>query len=130
MSAKKGKEQKHVHHEGCEHSHELDPELVRRQLVEIENQLNLLENKRLELEIVGNSINELKGQKNKEIMVPIGSGVLMKGTILDDKTVLINVGANILVEKTMDEAKELIKKQIDDIRNAQDSLQSELRKFI
>jgi prefoldin alpha subunit len=95
MSAKKEKEHKHNPHV------ELDAELVRRQLAEIENQLNLLENKRIELEVIGNSLNELKGQKDKEVMVPIGSGVLMKGTILDDKKVLINVGANILVEKPL-----------------------------
>ena len=124
---------KHAKQEKHEHKHEaeeLDPELIRRQLAEIENQLNMLENKRLELEVMGNSINELKGQKDKEVMVPIGSGVLMKGTILDDKKVLINVGANILVEKTLDEAKEIIKKQIEDILKAQDSLQKELRKFM
>ena len=63
-------------------------------------------------------------------MVSIGSGVLLKGKVLDDAKLLINVGANVVVERDFPETKKIIDEQIKEIVDAQESLRKELRKFV
>jgi len=93
---------------------------------EIENQIAILEEKIVDLEILRNSINELKNLKENEMLVPLGGGVLIKTNLSDEKKLLVNVGANILIYKTYDEALTLINKQIVDLISFQEQLKHEL----
>ena len=105
----------------------LEAEMLRRRFAEIENQLVSIEQKRLELEVIKGSIDDIKGHKDEEIMIPLGSGVLIKGKIVDDSKFLINVGANVILEKTASEAKKIIDEQIKELGTAEEMLQKELK---
>lgn len=113
------------------HKHEkiIEENIIREHIAEIENQLISLENRRLELELIKQSIDELKKHKDKEIMVPIGAGVLMLGKIVDENNVLINIGSNVFIQKNSEDAKVLIEEQIKEIDAMKESLRKELEKF-
>jgi len=50
--------------------------------------------------------------RGKEIYIPLGSGVAIKGKIENPDDVIMDVGAGILVGATVDEARENIEKRI------------------
>jgi len=109
--------------------HEIDERVIRQQISEVENQVVALENKKAELELIKQSIDDLKNKKDSEIFVPIGAGILMHGKIVDDKNLLVNIGANVIVQRTTEETRQLIDEQIKEITKMQDSLKRELGHF-
>ena len=124
----------HVHDENCNHENNIDLEalqqqIIQQQMMEIENQLNIIESRKVEFEFIKLSLEELKNKKDKELIVPLGSGVLAKAKVDDDKKVLVNIGANIIVEKDIDEAKEIIDCQIEELNKAAKMLQEEAAKY-
>ena len=50
-----------------------------------------------------------KSQVGQEILVPIGSGSFIHGSIASKEKVVLNVGAGVSIEKTADKAKDILK---------------------
>jgi prefoldin alpha subunit len=46
-----------------------------------------------------------------EIFAPMANGIFVKGTLTDNKKLIVNVGASTVVEKTVDEVITLLRKQ-------------------
>jgi prefoldin alpha subunit len=105
-------------------------ELLKQQVDAIEKQIGELESRTNELMIVQQSINELKGQKGKEILVPIGSGVFLKGTLVSDTQMLVELGANIVTEKSAKETVEIIEKQVQEINKIKDQMRLDMMNFV
>ena len=60
--------------------------------------------------------------------MPLGSGIFVKGELKDNNNLIMNVGSNICVEKTVDEGKETISKQLNDISGVFEQLQIEIQR--
>jgi prefoldin alpha subunit len=75
------------------------------------SQLEAIQSKILEYELIKSFINELK--KQEDTYINLGGLIFVKGSIKDDQNLLINVGRNIFIEKS----KEDVLKLIDDIIN-------------
>jgi len=108
----------------------IEYEMLKEEAKKLEQELHTLEARREELDIVSMSIDEIKGQKNKDILIPVGSGVFVKGTVTDDKKILLNVGSNVILPKTLEEAKKIIEGQITEMEQAKINISIELQKFI
>jgi prefoldin alpha subunit len=113
-----------------DHDHNVEEMIFRQQVAEIENQLVAFENRRSELEVVKQSLADMKHQKDREIMIPVGAGVMVLGKIVDEKNILVNIGANVVVQKTSEEAKKLVEEQLEEINKILDSLKKELERFM
>lgn len=97
--------------------HEL--EHLEKHMSTLSNQLNNLEDKGVELESIKKAIEEVDHvSEGKEILVPISNGIFMRAKIDNTSKLLINVGANTVVEKDLKSSVELVEKQ-----------QKELEKF-
>ncbi|MFA5105684.1 MAG: prefoldin subunit alpha [Candidatus Micrarchaeia archaeon] len=59
-------------------------------------------------------------------MVPVGSGVYMKGGKIKASTVLIGVGANVIVERPLDQAVATLEKRIEASRKLSEQIQKAL----
>jgi len=105
-------------------------ETLKEESKQIESQLKSLEARREELDVVSFSMDELKGQSGKEILIPVGSGVFIEGIAKDTAKIFINVGSNIVVPTTLEEAKRIIDEQIEEIDKAKVKLETELKRFI
>ncbi|PIO00347.1 prefoldin subunit alpha [archaeon CG10_big_fil_rev_8_21_14_0_10_43_11] len=105
-------------------------QLMQQEAEKIEQQIIELEKRRIELDVVLMSLDEIKNQKKSDILVPVGSGVFAEGTLKEAKGVLVNVGSNIVVRKDIEDAKKSVKEQIDEIENIKDMLQKELQDFL
>ena len=75
------------------------------------SQLDAIQNKILEYELIKGFINELK--KQDDTYINLGGLIFVRGSIKDDQNLLINIGRNIFIEKSRDD----VLKLIDDIIN-------------
>jgi len=104
-------------HEGHEHSQDEQEKLFRLSMLEqqarqIEQQLQAIEQQIIELQLLKMNLDELKRSDNKdEVLASIGGNIFVK-TSLQSKELFVDVGAKTVVKKSIDEAKELIDKDI------------------
>ena len=103
--------------------------LDEQQTAEFENQIYALDQKIAEFELLRESVEKIQHLKNKEMLVPLGGGVLMKATTAADNKLLINIGANILIYKSFEESATIIDKQILDLIAFQNQLREEMHKL-
>jgi len=104
-------------HEWHEHSQDEQEKLFRLSMLEqqarqIEQQLQAIEQQIIELQLLKMNLDELKRSDNKdEVLASIGGNIFVK-TSLQSKELFVDVGAKTVVKKSIDEAKELIDKDI------------------
>ncbi|MBS3065167.1 MAG: prefoldin subunit alpha [DPANN group archaeon] len=68
-------------------------------------------------------LDELNATKsNVKLKAPIGAGIYVDAELKNTKDVYVNVGAGIVVKKTIAEAKNLVDKQITEVEKAIDHL--------
>lgn len=104
-------------HEGHKHSQDEQEKLFRLSMLEqqarqIEQQLQAIEQQIIEMQLLKMNLDELKRSDNKdEVLASIGGNIFVK-TSLQSKELFVDVGAKTVVKKSIDEAKELIDKDI------------------
>lgn len=87
-------------------------QLLEQHMQKLNAQLTSLEQKTAEIDTIKQALEDLKDvQEGTKIQVPLANGLFVKGTIGKTDTLLINVGANTVVEKTREEAQELVNRQ-------------------
>ncbi|RLG16771.1 prefoldin subunit alpha [Nanoarchaeota archaeon] len=102
----------------------IEMELVRQRMQELEQHLVMLETRIQELEVIKSALESLEA--DRDALIPIGPGVLVKGKILDKEKVLMEVGANFVIEKDVEGAKETIERSQEKIEKAMLSMKAEL----
>ena len=108
----------------------LEFQLIEQQSRQIEKQLQVLENQLVEITSVQLSLDDLKEAKiGSEIMVPVSNGIFVKGELKENRELLVNVGSNTVVVKTVEETKELIGKQQTEINQIKMQLLAEMEKM-
>jgi prefoldin alpha subunit len=67
-----------------------------------------------------------KEKENSELLVPIGGNSYIKARLENPDKVIVGMGAGISLEKTLQEAKEIIKKRLENLERTRSSLQQQL----
>lgn len=105
---------------------ELDQEIK-----QIQQQHTLIQNQLNDLMKIEESLKEISHiEPNTELVVPLGSGVFFKCILKDNKEVLLNIGANTIVKKKVEEAQEIIQNQVNSLNELATSLEEEATKRI
>lgn len=90
----------------------------------IDTQLN-------EVKTTEESLLEFKNLKgNEEVLFPLANGIFSKGILTDNKILKMNVGNNVVVEKTVDEAIDMMHKQYDEIYAYKQQLIQQLEELL
>ena len=95
----------------------------------LKNQLATLNMQTEELMKIKEDLISIKDIENRETFVPMGAGIFLESELKKPKEVILNVGANVLVKKDFDSAKDILTKQIDELRNIKSQLENELSKM-
>ncbi len=94
---------------------------------QIQQQLQFLQQQKIELEHLTDSLAELqKNQKGQEVLVPFGAGIFIKAKIEDTSKVILNVGAQVVVEKNIGDTLMLVTRQSKELHTIEQSMQEEL----
>jgi prefoldin alpha subunit len=67
-----------------------------------------------------------KEKENSELLVPIGSNSYIKAKLESPDKVIVGMGAGVSVEKTLQEAKEIVKDRRENLEKTRNSLQQQL----
>jgi prefoldin alpha subunit len=67
-----------------------------------------------------------KEKENSELLVPIGGNSYVKARLENPDKLIVGMGAGVSVEKTLQEAKEIVKKRLENLDKTRVSLQQQL----
>lgn len=89
--------------------------LFNAKLQELEQQLQLIEKYVAELQATSSALQQLKEtEKDKDMLAPVGQGIFVKSKLQDNKEVMVDIGAKVFANKSVDEARGIIdKKSVD-----------------
>lgn len=71
-----------------------------------------------------------KEKENAEMMVPIGGSSYINVKLANPDKVIIGMGAGVSVEKTLPEAKDIIKQRIDELDKTKGQMQQQLSQIV
>ncbi len=74
------------------------------------------------------SIKEVK--KGEGILVPISSGIFLKAKLEANQELLMNVGAGVVVSKNVEDAKRLLKEQIEKADKVKEKMSDQISKMV
>ena len=66
-----------------------------------------------------------KEKENSELLVPIGGSSYIKTRLENPDRIIVGMGAGVSVEKTLQEAKEIVKKRLESLEKTRISLQQQ-----
>jgi len=106
-------------------------QLMQKRLEELQQQAMLIERKFVELETTKNTISDIeKTEKGRDLFFPLGSGVFVKGTASNDKSLMVELGAGLVSVKDTRAAKDFLEKKGKEIENSGKSLEKELKRTV
>ena len=109
----------------------LELQMLNSQIQQVQQQIQTFNNQLQELEFLKQSLSEFKDvKKDSEVLVPLSSGMFMKAKLLDTKELMLNVGGNVVVKKTITESVKLIDKQVDEINKYRDEMLETFQKIM
>ena len=105
-------------------------QMIEQHIKQLQGQLEVITNQLIELSTTRNSLEEFnKINMDKEVFVPLSSGIFAKAKIKDTSDLLVNIGANVVVKKDIDSTKKLIQNQIEEIKKIQRQMIDNMEKM-
>lgn len=93
---------------------------LQQKLNQLQQQISIFNSQVTDFRKLNQDLKDLKEVKaNTETLSSIGAGIFVKSELKDSKKVIMNVGANTFVTKSIDEATNLVEKQIQEIEKIQ-----------
>lgn len=106
----------------------LELQEISTQLKQLQQQISNLEAQLMEMQKVKETLADLeKLNSKKDILVPVANGVYAKAELNQNQNVLINIGADLIVEKNFGDAKKIIEEQIEEINKLIGEMNIELK---
>ena len=91
-------------------------QMIQQQLEEVNQHLGMLNEQSSELDISIEAVKEIaKTKLDNEFLAPVANGIFIKGELKENQKLVVNVGMNTTVEKTIPEVVELLEEQKKDI---------------
>ncbi|MFW6117651.1 MAG: prefoldin subunit alpha [Thermoproteota archaeon] len=90
----------------------------------LQSRLNMVDSAMNDLALANETLEGLKGNdEGSQLLVPIGGNSYIKAKLEDPDKVIVGMGAGVSVEKTFQEAKEVIRNRKEELEETRNSLQ-------
>ncbi len=99
-------------------------QLLGQQLQQLEQQIATIEMQMKDLNVLKESLNELSNLDDCKIHTPLGAGVFLESHLSKPETVLLNVGAGVIVKKDTPTAIKIIGKQIEELESIKKQMEN------
>ncbi|NIO22537.1 MAG: prefoldin subunit alpha [Candidatus Aenigmarchaeota archaeon] len=104
-------------------------QLLQQNLESLREQLELVERQFMEIKTTQEVLKDLKkGKVTNDVLIPLGSGCYGKGKVTDLKTFLINLGANVMANKTLESAGPFLEEREKELEKAGKEIQEQMAK--
>ena len=105
-------------------------QILDQNIKQMQQQAAALNTQLIDLVSTTKNLDDLKNvKKGTEIFFPVSSGVYAKGEIKDNENLIVNVGADITVKKNLSDTKQIIEKQIGEMKKIQTQTVEELQRL-
>jgi len=99
------------------------------QIQQLQQNLQEMEKHISDLARLKNNLNSIsKIEEGQETLMPLGSGIFIHGEIKNTQQVIMNVGTNICINKTIIEALETVDNQMNEVSNVAIQMEQEIEK--
>ena len=95
----------------------MEQQILVNNLKQLEQQFVMMEQHLNDLKGLDESLDSLINTKENEMFSAVGNGVFVKTELKDKDSVLVNIGAGVVVKKKIKDAKNLVIRQIDEVHN-------------
>ncbi len=102
--------------------------MFEKQIQELQQQIQAVERRVVELNSLNFGLSELIGGKDKEIFAPLGKGIFVKAKLISEE-LNVDVGNGNFVKKTIPKTKELIEEQIKKLGQIKQELEHNLEEL-
>jgi len=96
--------------------------MLEEQIGQMEEQMRIVDREILEIQSLILSLDEIKGTKNKEVIVPLGKDIFVKSLIAKDNEFLVNIGSKTIVKKNAEETKKLLEEKKEKFLEAREKI--------
>ena len=101
-------------------------QIIHQRLEELKQHITLIQQKMVELETTKQALEELKTVPDgKDILIPVGPGFFSPAKSTKVAKVLVEVGAGVMVKKTLEEAKDFVDRKKKEVEDASQHIQME-----
>ncbi len=108
----------------------IQAQLYTQQKNALEQQFESLTEQKQEMQRVLNYIIELEDVKpGEDILAPLSGGIFVKAKLTNNKLFRVNIGSSIMVDKTSEEVKDIIKNQLKNMEEAEIGIKEDLAKI-
>jgi len=105
-------------------------QLLGEQMKQTQKQIQVLEEQMTEIVYTQQSLDSIKDlKKGDQILVPVSNGIFAEATITNTEKLIVNVGANTMVQKSVESAKEMLSQQVTEVSNLHIQLHEMLGKI-
>ena len=95
----------------------------------LQSRINMVNAVATDLTYANTTLESLEKEKeNAELLVPIGGTSYVRAKLDNPDKIIVGVGAGVSVEKTRQEAKDIIKKRLEDLEKTRTSMQQQFVK--
>lgn len=104
----------------------LEIRLLEQTFEALQQRLNMINAVATDLSYANAALENLEKEKeNAELLVPIGGTSYIKAKLDNPDKIIVGLGAGVSAEKTRQEAKEIIKKRLEDLQKTHQSIQQQ-----
>jgi len=97
----------------------------------IQSRLNMINAVITDLTYSSMTLEDLEKEKeNAELLVPVGGSSYVKARLGNTDKLIVGIGAGVSIEKTLPEAKDVVKKRLEDLDKAKMSLQQQFSQVV
>ena len=105
-------------------------QMLEQHIKKLQAQLEAVTGQLMELNSTSNGLDEFEKIKGeREIFVPVSSGIFAKAKLTETTELLVNVGSNVVVKRDVSSAKKLIHGQMNEIKKIQERIADQLDKL-
>lgn len=97
---------------------------------EMEAKINMMDAALNDMSTSFMTLQNIKDKKGAEVLVPVGAGVYLKATIEDSEKVIMGIGADVAVEKNVDESVEGLRTRATELSSQRKMTEEQLARIL
>ncbi len=108
--------------------HHRQLQAIDQQMRQLQENLMHLDRQRADMVLVQQTLDDIQQTKlGSEVLMPVSSGIFVKAELKNNTELVVNVGSNTLVERTVDETKRIVTDQMGEIKKLVEELEKQLQ---
>jgi len=110
---------------------DMEIRLLEQRAEALESRINMINAVQTDSSYAGATLETLeKENPNTELLVPVGGGSYIRARLETLDKVIVGIGSGVSVEKTLFEAKEIVKKRLEELSTTRNSFQNQFTQVV